>query len=210
MCYRLYLPSILLTHPFDTWSIREISQGRAPEWASSTIFCLVESGNGRPPTNTPPNWLTPLWPETKRMQSLFNPTPFCYFLKLILWFYSVVYMHHRIHVHIKWHVCNCWTLSLRSQVNFGKVFSVIIMSHKLSMYTSQRSQKFLMRQPRRQPSEINFRVIKMLNFSIFFVNSVKVLDFVLSFPFDKHLCSLTDAFFVLDFCKIWRVSCGLA
>ena len=45
-----YLPSILETHPLETWSILEISQGRAPWWASSTIFCLVESGRGRPLT----------------------------------------------------------------------------------------------------------------------------------------------------------------
>lgn len=31
-----------------TCSIRDISQGRAPLWASSTIFWRVESGNGRP------------------------------------------------------------------------------------------------------------------------------------------------------------------
>lgn len=30
--------------------MREISQGLAPEWASSTIFCRVESGSGRPET----------------------------------------------------------------------------------------------------------------------------------------------------------------
>lgn len=45
-----------------TCKILEMSQGRAPLWASSTIFCLVESGNGLPFTNTPPSWLTPLWP----------------------------------------------------------------------------------------------------------------------------------------------------
>lgn len=45
-----------------TWSILEMSQGRAPLWASSTIFCLVESGSGLPLTNTPPSWFTPLWP----------------------------------------------------------------------------------------------------------------------------------------------------
>lgn len=47
--------------------MRDMSQGRAPEWANSTIFCRVASGNGRPPTNTPPNWLTPLWPGQKRI-----------------------------------------------------------------------------------------------------------------------------------------------
>ena len=45
-----YLPSILETQPLETWSILEISHGRAPWWASSTIFCLVESGRGRPLT----------------------------------------------------------------------------------------------------------------------------------------------------------------
>lgn len=59
---QIYLPRILDTHPLETWRILEISQGRAPEWASSTIFCLVESGRGRPLTNTPPSWFTPLWP----------------------------------------------------------------------------------------------------------------------------------------------------
>lgn len=49
------LPKILLTHPFDTCNMRDISHGLAPECANSTIFCLVESGRGRPPTNTPPN-----------------------------------------------------------------------------------------------------------------------------------------------------------
>ena len=39
-----------------------MSQGRAPLWASSTILCRVLSGRGRPLTNTPPSWFTPLWP----------------------------------------------------------------------------------------------------------------------------------------------------
>ncbi|PSN52257.1 hypothetical protein C0J52_08301 [Blattella germanica] len=42
--------------------MRDMSQGRAPECASSTIFCRVESGRGRPLTNTPPSWFTPLCP----------------------------------------------------------------------------------------------------------------------------------------------------
>lgn len=57
-----YLARIFETHPLDTWSILEMSQGRAPEWASSTIFWRVESGNGLPFTYTPPSWLIPLWP----------------------------------------------------------------------------------------------------------------------------------------------------
>ena len=44
-----------------------MSHGRAPWWASSTIFCLVLSGNGRPFTKTPPSWLTPLWPSEFRL-----------------------------------------------------------------------------------------------------------------------------------------------
>jgi hypothetical protein len=43
-----------------------MSQGRAPECASSTIFCRVESGRGRPLTNTPPSWFTPLCPAGGR------------------------------------------------------------------------------------------------------------------------------------------------
>lgn len=59
---QIYLPRILDTHPLETCRILDISHGRAPEWANSTIFCLVESGRGRPLTNTPPSWFTPLWP----------------------------------------------------------------------------------------------------------------------------------------------------
>ena len=58
-----HLPRILDTQPLETWRILLISQGLAPECASSMIFCRVESGSGRPLTYTPPNWFTPLWPE---------------------------------------------------------------------------------------------------------------------------------------------------
>ena len=57
-----YLAKILETHPLDTWSILEISQGLAPVCASSTIFWRVESGSGRPLTYNPPSWFIPLWP----------------------------------------------------------------------------------------------------------------------------------------------------
>lgn len=50
----------------STCRILEISHGRAPLWASSTIFCLVVSGNGLPLTNTPPSWFTPLWPKHRQ------------------------------------------------------------------------------------------------------------------------------------------------
>ncbi len=54
--------SINSQHDEFTCSILDMSQGRAPLCASSTIFCLVESGKGLPFTNTPPSWFTPLWP----------------------------------------------------------------------------------------------------------------------------------------------------
>lgn len=57
-----HLDSIFETQPWLTRSCREISHGRTPLCASSTIRWRTTSGNGRPFTNTPPNWLTPPWP----------------------------------------------------------------------------------------------------------------------------------------------------
>lgn len=54
-----HLDSILETQPWDTLSCLEMSQGRTPLWASSTILCRTTSGRGLPLTNTPPSWLTP-------------------------------------------------------------------------------------------------------------------------------------------------------
>lgn len=65
LCKNTHRPNIFDTQPLETWRILEISHGRAPEWANSTIFCLVESGRGLPPTKTPPNWFTPLCPASK-------------------------------------------------------------------------------------------------------------------------------------------------
>lgn len=65
----LYLPSILLTHPWLTRSWREMSQGRTPWWASSTIRCRTTSGRGLPFTNTPPSWFTPPCPTRERNES---------------------------------------------------------------------------------------------------------------------------------------------
>lgn len=62
----LYLPSILLTQPWLTRSCREISHGRTPWWASSTILWRTTSGRGRPFTKTPPSWFTPPCPKTHR------------------------------------------------------------------------------------------------------------------------------------------------
>ncbi|MEQ2217430.1 hypothetical protein XENOCAPTIV_009908 [Xenoophorus captivus] len=43
-----HLPRILLTQPWLTRSCLEMSQGRTPWWASSTIRCLTTSGRGLP------------------------------------------------------------------------------------------------------------------------------------------------------------------
>lgn len=64
-----YLPSILLTHPWLTRSWREMSQGRTPWWASSTIRCRTTSGRGLPLTNTPPSWFTPPCPTRQKSDS---------------------------------------------------------------------------------------------------------------------------------------------
>lgn len=50
--------------PCDTNNCRDMSQGLTPINASSTIRLRTQSGSGRPLTNTPPNWLTPAWPES--------------------------------------------------------------------------------------------------------------------------------------------------
>jgi len=50
-----YLASILLTHPWETLNCLEMSQGRIPNWASSTILNRTPLGSGRPLTKTPPN-----------------------------------------------------------------------------------------------------------------------------------------------------------
>ena len=63
--FQCYLDNILDTQPWDTLSCLEMSQGRTPLWASSTILCRTTSGRGRPFTKTPPSWLTPPWPERK-------------------------------------------------------------------------------------------------------------------------------------------------
>lgn len=67
--FGVYLPRILLTHPWLTRSWREMSQGRTPWWASSTIRCLTTSGRGLPLTNTPPSWFTPPCPARQRKGS---------------------------------------------------------------------------------------------------------------------------------------------
>lgn len=63
-----YLDKIFETQPWETRSCLEISQGRTPLWANSTILCLTTSGRGLPLTNTPPSWFTPPWPENNHKQ----------------------------------------------------------------------------------------------------------------------------------------------
>lgn len=92
-----YLPRILLTQPWLTRSCLEMSQGRTPWWASSTIRCLTTSGRGLPFTNTPPSWFTPPCPawdttaaqgsitlHTCRGRLLFTSTQFKDFLIFFL------------------------------------------------------------------------------------------------------------------------------
>lgn len=76
MISRTHLPSILLTQPWLTRSWREMSQGRTPWWANSTILCLTTSGKGRPFTNTPPSWFTPPCPADtdSNMRNIANLT----------------------------------------------------------------------------------------------------------------------------------------
>lgn len=69
-----HLPRILLTQPWLTRSCREMSQGRTPWWASSTMRCLTTSGRGLPFTNTPPSWFTPPCPAGERQEKK-NNTP---------------------------------------------------------------------------------------------------------------------------------------
>jgi hypothetical protein len=52
---KAYLVRILLTQPWETLSRLEMSQGRVPVWASSTMSRLISSGSGRPLTNEPPS-----------------------------------------------------------------------------------------------------------------------------------------------------------
>ena len=50
-----YLAKILETQPCDTRNCLEMSHGRIPSWANSTILSLTPLGSGRPFTNTPPS-----------------------------------------------------------------------------------------------------------------------------------------------------------
>jgi hypothetical protein len=60
-----YLLRILETHPCETRSWREMSHGRTPLCAISTIRWRTMSGSGLPLTKTPPSWFTPPWPVAR-------------------------------------------------------------------------------------------------------------------------------------------------
>lgn len=53
-----YRQRILDTQPWDTRSWREMTQGRIPWWAISTILWRIWLGRGLPFMKTPPSWLT--------------------------------------------------------------------------------------------------------------------------------------------------------
>lgn len=61
--YRL---RILDTQPCDTRSCRDMTHGRTPAAAISTIFNRMWLGSGRPLMNTPPSWFMRPWPDNKK------------------------------------------------------------------------------------------------------------------------------------------------
>lgn len=54
---------ILETQPWETRRFREMTHGRTPAAAISTIFRRMWFGRGRPLMNTPPSWFTRPWPS---------------------------------------------------------------------------------------------------------------------------------------------------
>lgn len=57
-----YRFKILETHPCETLRFLEITHGRTPAAAISTILSRTWFGSGRPLMKTPPNWFTRPWP----------------------------------------------------------------------------------------------------------------------------------------------------
>lgn len=58
-----YRQRILDTQPWETRSCREMTHGRMPWWAISTILWRMWLGRGLPFMKTPPSWLTRPWPS---------------------------------------------------------------------------------------------------------------------------------------------------
>lgn len=68
-----YRQRILDTQPWETRSWREMTQGRMPWWAISTILWRMWLGRGLPLINIPPSWFTRPWPngvETGRRERM--------------------------------------------------------------------------------------------------------------------------------------------
>lgn len=61
-----YLFNIFETQPWETRSCLEMTHGRIPAAAISTIFSRMWFGKGRPLMKTPPSWFTRPCPETIR------------------------------------------------------------------------------------------------------------------------------------------------
>ena len=56
------------TQPCETRSCREITQGRTPIAAISTILWRIWVGNGRPLIKTPPSWFILPWPSNTEIK----------------------------------------------------------------------------------------------------------------------------------------------
>lgn len=70
-----YRFKIFETQPCETRNWREITQGRTPLAAISTIFRRIWFGKGRPFIKTPPSWLTRPWPEKSERTNNENIIP---------------------------------------------------------------------------------------------------------------------------------------
>ena len=67
---KTYRQRILETQPCETRSWREMTQGRIPMAAISTILWRMWFGRGRPLMKTPPSWLTRPWPESMNPENI--------------------------------------------------------------------------------------------------------------------------------------------
>lgn len=91
-----YLPRILLTQPCETRSWREMSHGRMPCCANSTIRCLTRSGRGLPLTKTPPSWLMPPWPSKRTVNIIHSFRRRKLHVSLIKWNVPIQICHAKI------------------------------------------------------------------------------------------------------------------
>lgn len=75
-----YLFNIFDTHPWETRSSLEITHGRIPAAAISTICNRTWLGRGRPFMNTPPSWFTRPCPIIKNLFYLIRKPNLCVFI----------------------------------------------------------------------------------------------------------------------------------